>query len=209
MTLPDWLEEAYAEGRISIAEALNVNRSKDPNWKILLTDYNLPFSDAKEVVKNMENSRRPLEKAVAFVLSPRPDDESRRAREKSLRADEGSRRVRQEDKIISEKLGKDLLNELEEAEAARKRGPLEQIRFFIDSWEFNYVRKHAYISNVDAKALRILIKEARREIRTLADAELVKRADGVAGAIRRRGLMPLNQRPHLIFTPSGGSPKRK
>lgn len=215
MTLPDWLEKAYAEGRISIAEALNVNRSKNRDWKILLEDYNLTFSEAKEVIKSTENTGRPLGRAVAAIRSSCTEKNTGRPPGKAVAAvrsdctDEKSRRVREEDKMISKKLGKDLRKVLEDAEAAKRRGPLDQIRFFIESWEFNYIQRRAYISPADAKTLRMLIAEARPEVKTAMDSEMVRRAERVAGAIRKRGLMPLNQKPRLIFTPTGGSQKRK
>ena len=73
MQLPDWLETAFAQGRISIAEALNVHRSSDPEWQVLIGERQFDYALANRIVSLMHQRLISLAAALAEVFpAPKP-----------------------------------------------------------------------------------------------------------------------------------------
>ena len=212
MQLHDWLESAYDQGRISIAEALNVQRDRSPDWRVLIGERRFTYARASEVIdltldrrislaaalKLIRESPKAKRRAVLKPANTQPPTKSKR------RAALHPRAPREPSKFVQ-----DVVNYLENAKDAQRRPPIEQISFFIESWETTYIRDGSLISGDRAEELSDLVRSARLKARTYDDYILVGRAERVIAEIRQRGLMPSNYKPRPISIPIGGQPKRR
>lgn len=136
MVLKPWLEEALGQGRISIAEAINVNKSRDPDWEFLICTKKLVFEKARRVIGLRESQKVPIAVAVSFFerASSKPQTSQKVAR--TGRPIDGNRAFT-----------KDALAFLEKVDAMRKRPAIEQVRFFISDWESTLLVKRAPVSD--------------------------------------------------------------
>jgi len=66
-----WLETAYSEGRISITEAINVQRSANPDWRVLLGDKKFHYLRARQIIAFSLEHRLPLAEATAEIERPK------------------------------------------------------------------------------------------------------------------------------------------
>lgn len=238
MNIPDWLERLHRDGSLSIAEAINISRSRDPRWKTLLAELRVPLETAREVVELCDRKTVSVLQALRMV-----DDRSARAKKAASFARKAERIAARhaEDKAAAEaRKVTDLLQSLElKRIAKRKRSaaarplkrrrkvslvesvrrfektvkrseadPVGHLKSSLKEWEQLLDSSPKMINRTDADALADLLKRAKRVAKD-DQRVIIARGKAVIDKLKRLGLLPDKTWVRCISTPMGGQVRKR
>jgi hypothetical protein len=208
LILKQWLEEAISQERISIAEAININRSSDPDWEFLIRENQLTFERARKVLQLRESRKIEIAEAFACLdqaVSKKVPTEQVSTKQVVDTSESQNENSRHGDLPFT----KGALEFLKTVDSMRKRPAIEQLKFFISGWEKTLLLKRSPVSDGLAAEIYQLVQDAKKQTETFDDQSVLRRAKPIIEILRARRQIPGQRGPRPISIPTGGQHRRR